>query len=147
MKSSPRDLAIALAGIFQAVRLVQQIAPGEQRDERALAACLSGLFNTDPESVDTVFGNLAGLQLGLEIVRDQVAGPNAKRRGQRIGYHESVGWQVDRFELCIQDAAQLRDYDRKVMEIIHVDDFDPAELAAGTETGTGTKAPPTAQVA
>jgi len=30
-----------------------------------------------------------------------------------------------------REAAQLREYDRKVMEIIHVDDFDAAELAAG----------------
>ena len=26
------------------------------------------------------------------------------------------------------EAAQLRDYDRKVMEIVHVDDFDPREI-------------------
>ena len=30
------------------------------------------------------------------------------------------------------EAAQLREYDRKVMEIIHVDDFDPRELVAGS---------------
>jgi acyl-CoA dehydrogenase len=30
------------------------------------------------------------------------------------------------------EAAQLRDYDRKVMDIIHVDDFDPRELVAGS---------------
>jgi hypothetical protein len=29
------------------------------------------------------------------------------------------------------EAAQLREYDRKVMEIIHVDDFESHELAAG----------------
>ena len=30
------------------------------------------------------------------------------------------------------EAAQLREYDRKVMEIINVDDFDPRELVAGS---------------
>jgi len=30
------------------------------------------------------------------------------------------------------EAAQLRDYDRKVMDIINVDDFDPRELVAGS---------------
>ena len=30
------------------------------------------------------------------------------------------------------EAAQLRDYDRKVMDIIHVDDFDSRELVAGS---------------
>jgi acyl-CoA dehydrogenase len=29
------------------------------------------------------------------------------------------------------EAAVLRDYDRRVMDLIHVDDFDPAEMAAG----------------
>ena len=28
------------------------------------------------------------------------------------------------------EAAQLRDYDRKVMELLHVDDFDPAQIGA-----------------
>ena len=28
------------------------------------------------------------------------------------------------------EAAALREYDRKVMELIHVDDFDPRELGA-----------------
>ena len=26
------------------------------------------------------------------------------------------------------EAEQLRDYDRKVMELVHVDDFDPSEI-------------------
>ena len=30
------------------------------------------------------------------------------------------------------EAAQLREYDRKVMNIVHVDDFEPEELMAGT---------------
>jgi acyl-CoA dehydrogenase len=47
--------------------------------------------------------------------------------------------------LTAQEAAQLREYDRKVMEIIHVDDFDSAELAAGEVPAP--KAVPKAQVA
>jgi acyl-CoA dehydrogenase len=31
------------------------------------------------------------------------------------------------------EAAMLRDYDRRVMEIIHVDDFTTEEMAAGEE--------------
>jgi high frequency lysogenization protein len=90
MKSNPRDLAIALAGIFQAVRLVQQTANGEHLDSPALNACLSGIFNTNPESVDTVYGNLAGIRPGLEIARDQVAGPNDRRDRQLTRYAVTV---------------------------------------------------------
>ncbi|HET7757095.1 MAG TPA: acyl-CoA dehydrogenase domain-containing protein, partial [Steroidobacteraceae bacterium] len=31
------------------------------------------------------------------------------------------------------EAAALRDYDRKTMELIHVDDFEPRELGTQTE--------------
>jgi acyl-CoA dehydrogenase len=30
------------------------------------------------------------------------------------------------------EAAQLREYDRRVMDIVNVDDFDPRELVAGS---------------
>ena len=57
--------------------------------------------------------------------------------------------QVDEAEavgiLTASEAAQLREYDRKVMEIIHVDDFDAADLAAGTEPAP--RAVPRMQVA
>jgi high frequency lysogenization protein len=72
MKRNPRHLAIALAGLFQAVKLVQQTATGRYRDDTALHACLAGLFNTDPESTDTVFGDLAGIQSGLETALAQI---------------------------------------------------------------------------
>jgi high frequency lysogenization protein len=90
MKSNARDLAIALAGIFQAVRLVQQTANGEHLDSPALNASLAGIFNTNPESVDTVYGNLAGIRQGLEIARDQVAGPNNLRDTELTRYAITV---------------------------------------------------------
>jgi high frequency lysogenization protein len=79
MKANPRHLAIALAGLFQALRLVQQTAAGRYRDDTALDACFTGLFNTDPASADTVFGSLAGLRSGMESALDQID----NRRGRR----------------------------------------------------------------
>jgi acyl-CoA dehydrogenase len=45
--------------------------------------------------------------------------------------------------LSAAEAAELRDYDAKVSELIHVDDFATLELAAGTgvRSGAGTGAP------
>jgi len=79
MKANPRYLAIALAGLFQAVRLVQQTANGRSRDGAALDACLAGLFNTDPASTDTVFGDLEGIQSGLETSLDQISSQRGRR--------------------------------------------------------------------
>jgi high frequency lysogenization protein len=79
MKANPRHLAIALAGLFQAVRLVQQTATGRGRDSAALDACLAGLFNTDPTSADTVFDGLDGIQSGLETAIDQISNQRGRR--------------------------------------------------------------------
>jgi len=45
------------------------------------------------------------------------------------------------------EAAALRDYDRKVMELIHVDDFDPQELAAHSVPASQSAARSSAHVA
>lgn len=79
MKANPRHLAIALAGLFQAVKLVQQIATGRYRDSTALDACLAGLFNTAPASADCVFGALNGIQSGLETALDQISSRQGRR--------------------------------------------------------------------
>ena len=79
MKANPRHLAIALAGLFQAVRLVQQTATGRSRDSTALDACLAGLFNTDPASADSVFDGLDGIQSGLETALDQINSQRGRR--------------------------------------------------------------------
>jgi len=79
MKANPRYLAIALAGLFQAVKLVQQTATGRYCNSVALDVCLAGLFNTEPASADTVFGGLDGLQSGLETALDQISSQRGKR--------------------------------------------------------------------
>jgi acyl-CoA dehydrogenase len=40
--------------------------------------------------------------------------------------------------LNASEAALLREYDRKVMALINVDDFDSAELAAGEQSDQAT---------
>jgi high frequency lysogenization protein len=90
MKSNPRNLAIALAGIFQAVRLVQQIARGRERDATAFNACIHGLFNTDPESAENVFGELRGIRSGLETLHAQISGAKTSRDVELTRYAISV---------------------------------------------------------
>jgi high frequency lysogenization protein len=82
-KAQIRNQAIALAGLFQAVKLVQQLAFGQRRDTTAIQACLTGVFNTDPEAVDQVFGELSNLRLGLETLLAQL-GPERAARDMEI---------------------------------------------------------------
>lgn len=81
-----RDRCIALAGLFQAVRLVQQTARGGHRDPVATAACLGSIFNTDPENVLAVYGDSARLRLGLETLAAQLGSDNRQRDMELTAY-------------------------------------------------------------
>lgn len=86
MNPDVRNRTIALAGMFQAVRLVQQTGRGEHRDEAATAASLGSIFNTDPESVLAVYATPAALQTGLEVLLSQLGTDNRQRDMELTGY-------------------------------------------------------------
>lgn len=66
------DRTLALAGLLQSLRLVQQTARGEPRDRVATATSIGSIFNTDPASVLDVYGDIAGLRTGLQVLVRQL---------------------------------------------------------------------------
>jgi high frequency lysogenization protein len=73
-----KDRTLALAGVFQAARLTQQLAREGRADRDALRASLKSLFLLDAPGVAEVYGGVGGVRLGLELVRDRfgsAAGP------------------------------------------------------------------------
>lgn len=70
---------MALAGICQSARLVQQLAYEGQCDNDALNTVLSGLLQTNPPSTLAVYGgNEQSLKMGLETLQSVL---NANRQG------------------------------------------------------------------
>ena len=65
---------IALAGIAQAVALVQQLATTGSADSNALEAGIASLFISDEQGAAHVYGGLSGLKLGLEQLNEQMGG-------------------------------------------------------------------------
>lgn len=65
---------IALAGIAQAVALVQQLATTGSADSNALEAGIASLFISDEQGAAHVYGGLSGLKLGLEQLSEQMSG-------------------------------------------------------------------------
>ena len=86
MKQTLKDQCIALAGIYQAVRLVQLTAQGERRDADATQASLQSIFNTDPESVIAVYGDPRALVVGLQTLISQLANEDRQRDMVLTGY-------------------------------------------------------------
>jgi acyl-CoA dehydrogenase len=110
------------------------LAPTEARDR----LCYPVYRTVEP-------GNPLGLlQEALEL--SEAAEPVEKRirvegvKTGRVTALDSPG-QIDQALaagiITAAEAAMLRDYDQKVMELIHVDDFAPHELGAGAGTAPG----------
>ena len=86
MNSAIRDRTIALAGMFQAVKLVQQTAQGQRRDAAATAVSISSVLNTDPETAIDVFGDSRALIPGLETALGQMGDDSKQRDMALTGY-------------------------------------------------------------
>jgi high frequency lysogenization protein len=68
--NEPRVLA--LAGLFQAVGLAQQLATQGRCDETAMEASVGSVFNIDAPSVAAVYGGVGGVRLGLRNLIGQL---------------------------------------------------------------------------
>ena len=76
----------ALAGLYQAARLVQQTARGRIRDAAATRASIGSIFMTSPASVDDVYDGIAGLATGLALLREQLGNDKIVRDPELTGY-------------------------------------------------------------
>ena len=79
MKYTREDQTLALAGIFQAARLAQQIARNGQAPGAAIEASLESLFKIDSKNVIDVFGNPAAMTMGLKCLKEQLSGDSGKQ--------------------------------------------------------------------
>ena len=69
-----QDRVLALAGLLQSVRQVQQMANNGQAETRALAPCIDSLFRFDADSTEAVYGGRGALESGLRRVVAQLDG-------------------------------------------------------------------------
>lgn len=76
------DRCIALAGVFQAAELASQVARRGMAETAAMEASVYSLFQTDADSVDAVYGGLAGVVGGLRVLADQLS--SGKSRNMEV---------------------------------------------------------------
>jgi high frequency lysogenization protein len=68
------DRTLALAGLFQAARLAQQLAREGRAEPGAFAASIQSLMLIDAPSTDAVYGGARGVTTGLEQLRSKLTG-------------------------------------------------------------------------
>ncbi|HEY8587060.1 MAG TPA: high frequency lysogenization protein HflD [Rhodanobacter sp.] len=66
------DRVLALAGLFQACALAQQLANEGRCDEGAMEAGVASVFRIDAPSVVGVYGNVANVRIGLRTLVAQL---------------------------------------------------------------------------
>ncbi len=77
------DRTIAIAGVYQAVSLVQQIANTGSADDESFETCIKSIFHTDADKTEDVFEGVANLKNGLNTLIDQLGGNMEKNRSHK----------------------------------------------------------------
>jgi high frequency lysogenization protein len=80
------DRTLALAGVFQAAGLVQQIANRGSVDPQPLEVCIRSLLEVNPVTTEEVYGGAAGVRSGLEGMVDHLSGKQSLQKNQVVKY-------------------------------------------------------------
>ncbi len=101
------DRTIALAGLFQAARLAQQLAHEGRADPDALRASLGSVLRIDAASTADVFGGMRGVSTGLGILATRLgAGP------------QIMDFELARYVLNLMQLAQALERRGELQEAI-----------------------------
>jgi len=74
------DRTIALSGIFQATKLVQQIANTGSYDQHSFEVCIKSIFCTDAEKPEDVFNGYENLTSGISTLINQLDSNKAEEK-------------------------------------------------------------------
>lgn len=108
MNASPPDRTLALAGLFQAARLTQQLAREGRAEPQALGASIESLFMINADTTEEIFGGARGVTLGLKFLRDKLSGETEPSDMEVARYVVSLLHLERQFEKRpeVQDAVQ-----------------------------------------
>lgn len=73
------EQAIALAGVFQAAYLVEELANNGSADFSAMQDSLATIYRLDPDTTIAVYSDLSCLRTGLRIVHRQLTQPDREK--------------------------------------------------------------------
>jgi high frequency lysogenization protein len=90
MRYTLTDRTIALAAIFQAARLVQQVANTGNADQEDMETCLASIFRIDVERTEEAFDGVAKLRLGLRTLVEHLGGRSLTGNGGGDGQEKDL---------------------------------------------------------
>lgn len=125
MDKTLTNQTIALAGVAQAIYLVQRIARHGMADHEDMAICIASTLKIDADDILDVYGGLAGLGTGLKQLDKQLSEPRSidpelaryastlmvleQRLQKTPSMGEAIGVAVNRANTCAEKAGSLID--------------------------------------
>jgi high frequency lysogenization protein len=130
MSHSLKDQTIALAAIYQAASLAQQIAKKGMANSQPMASSIHSLFQLDPPNVVSIYGGLEGVQHGLKILSQQI---DLTHKGHHEVTHYLLG--LIQLELALKkNPAAMENIHKGIMDtqsrLEHFHQLHPNILAA-----------------
>lgn len=116
MTDADRDRALALAGVFQAVTLVERVAREGEPDAALLDATLAPLFRFDAVDVPAVYGGVDQLALGLAALQQALDGPRASGDELALRYALSLL----QFERHYSGDAEMQRELRRALQLVQL---------------------------
>lgn len=86
MTAAIDNRTIALAGLYQSVDLVSQIAWRGSAEPQPFAVSLASIFKLEADSYKDVFGGATGVKSGLHVLRSQLTTDDKKCQLERTRY-------------------------------------------------------------
>ncbi|TQV73569.1 high frequency lysogenization protein HflD [Exilibacterium tricleocarpae] len=86
MQDKWHDITIALAGVFQAAALVEQLAKTGYLPTDPYRTCIESLFALNPASTEAVFGGRGNLELGLKVLSDLLQQNRSREHSHTLRY-------------------------------------------------------------
>lgn len=90
MEKSWHNHVVALAGIFQACKTVEQLAKTGYLKTAAFETAIRSLFETNPVSAEAVFGDIPNLEEGFEVLKDVLQNHRDLRNRDLLRYSLGV---------------------------------------------------------
>jgi len=90
LNDTDRDQTLALAGVLQAAYLVQQLARRGAADREPFAYSIASIFVIHAKTTATIYDGVAGISLGLKLVRDKLGDRNKPEYVELASYTRAL---------------------------------------------------------
>ncbi len=112
-KEKWQNITLSLAGLFQAARLVRDIARTGQLDPIALEGSIQSILKTESDSILDMYGNLNHLQLGLKEIQQLLKKNKKTKEAETIRYIVSLLYLEKKFS---QSPALRKTLSRRIQQ-------------------------------